>query len=138
MRLLGLISVFALILVGTGSALAEAGDTTGNSNGIPYASGGIGQESREALRASEGEYNLMVILAVKDGHYLGGGALTVRDRGGKAVLEVDAEGPWTFAKLPPGRYTVEAKAGDTTRSKQVVIGKKGLKRVLLTWEKAPE
>jgi hypothetical protein len=42
-----------------------------------------------------------------------------------------------FAKLPPGNYTVEAKAGDTTRSKRIVIGKRAVKRVVLTWDKEP-
>ena len=112
MRMFGVISGFALALalVGFGSALAQEAAVAGDSNGILYASGGIGQESREALRAKEGEYNLMVILVLKDGHYLGGGALTVRDQAGKTLLEFDAQGPWTLAKLPPGRYTVEAKA----------------------------
>jgi hypothetical protein len=137
MRLLGLIPVCALAVAGLGSSLARDANVTGDSNGIPYASGGVGQESREALRAKQGEYNLMVILAAKDGHYLGGGALTVRNHGGKAVLELEAQGPWTFAKLPPGSYTVEAKARDTTRSTRVVIGEKGLKRVVLIWDKEP-
>jgi transcriptional antiterminator Rof (Rho-off) len=133
MRLFGLVSAFVLALLG--SALAQ--ESAGISNGMPYVSGGIGLDSREALRAKEGEYNLKVILALKDGHYLGGGAVTVHSQSGKTVLEVDAKGPWMLAKLTPGTYTVEAKIGDATRSRQVVIGKKGLKRVVLTWDKEP-
>jgi len=137
MRLVGFVSVCALALVGFGSALAQKADDTGISHGMPYMSGGIGLDSREALRAKEGEYNLMVILALKDGHYLGGGALIVHNLAGKAVLEVDAKGPWMFAKLPPGTYTVAAKVGHETRSKKIVIGENGLKRVLLTWDREP-
>jgi hypothetical protein len=137
MRLFGSISLAVLALASWGLALAQKEGAYGNSNGIPYVSGGIGLESREALRSKEGEYNLIVILSLKDGHYLGGAALTVRNQAGKTVLEVDAQGPWMFAKLPPGKYTVEAKADDTTRSKRIVIGKKAVKRVVLTWDKVP-
>lgn len=137
LRLFGLIPIAALAIAGFGSALAQEAALTGGSNDVPYASGGIGLDSREVLRAKQGGYNLMVILSLKDGHYLGGGALSVRNRAGKTVLEIDAQGPWIFAKLPPGIYTVEARAGDTTRGRQVVIGKKGLKRVHLTWDKEP-
>ena len=127
-----LVFVFAIAMFGMVSA--EDAVTTGNSNGISYASGGIGLDSRAALLAREREYNLMVILSLEDGHYLGGAALTVRDPVGKVVLRIDAKGPWVFARLPPGSYTVEANARNTTRKSQVVIEKKTrLKRVHLMW-----
>jgi hypothetical protein len=75
----------------------------------------------------------MVILSRKDGHFLGGAAVSVRDLAGKTVFDIDARGPWIFAKLPPGSYTVEATARNVTRKEQVVIGKTDLKRVYLTW-----
>jgi hypothetical protein len=80
---------------------------------------------------------LMVILSHKDGHYLGGAALAIRDQAGKTVLKIDAKGPWIFARLPSGTYTVDAKAGGTTRSSRIVIGKKNLKRIHLMWENEP-
>jgi hypothetical protein len=137
MRLFRSTSLALLALAGCGFALAGEEAATGNSNGIPYVSGGIGLESREALRAKEGQYNLIVILSRKDGHYLGGAAVTIRNQAGKTLLEVDAQGPWMFAKLPPGNYTVEAKAGNITQSKRFVIAKKAVKRVVLTWDKDP-
>jgi hypothetical protein len=132
--LLGHTLVFVFAIGMSGMVRAENAITTGSSNGIPYASGGIGLDSRDALLAREGNYNLMVILSLEDGHYLGGAALTVRDQAGKTALKVDAKGPWVFAKLPPGSYTVEATARDITRKRQVLIGKKKeLKRAHLTW-----
>lgn len=137
MRLSGFITALFLIFAGVGSALAQGGVFTGQSNGIPYATGGVGSDSREALSAKTGDFNLMVILALKDGHYLGGGDIAVRNEKGETVLEVHARGPWTFAKLPPGKYTVEAKVRDTTRSKHVKVAKSGLTRVHLIWDREP-
>ena len=134
MRQFGLISGFALAIASLGSVLAQDAAVIGDSNGIAYAIGGIGLDSREALRAKEGNYNLFVILSLKNGHYLGGAALTIRNQAGKPVLEVDAKGPWIFAKLPAGSYTIEAKTRGTTRSNQVVVGNKALKRVHLMWD----
>jgi hypothetical protein len=118
-------------------ALAQAPGVTGEYDGVRYASGGIGLDSRHALRATERDYDLMVVLALKNGEYLGGGTVNVRDESGKTVLEVDAQGPWVFAQLSPGRYTVEAKAGDTSRRSAVAVGKKTLARVVLLWDKDP-
>lgn len=131
MRLFILISACVLSICPALAQQAFVGETSG----IAYASGGIGLEAREALRAEQAKYNLMVILSRHDGHYLGGGAITVRNESGKSVLEVAAQGPWFFAKLPPGHYTVEVRAGDSARSSSVVIGSKGLRRVHLTWDK---
>jgi hypothetical protein len=126
-----------IALASFAGTLAYGDDMVRESNGIPYMSGGVGLGSREALQAKAGDYNLMVILAVADGHYLGGAALTIRDRTGKAVLDIEAQGPWTLTKLAPGSYTVDAKAGGATRSGRVTIGTKGLKRVRLIWDKEP-
>ena len=65
----GLVCAIALALAGLSAPLAYGDDAFGKRNGIPYASGGIGLESRQALLAKQGDYNLMVTLARRDGHY---------------------------------------------------------------------
>ena len=137
MKRLAVALVIMLAIAGQGPAWAQRAETVGRSNGIPYVSGGVGLDSRETLQAKQGQYNLMVILSRKDGHYLGGAALAIRDQAGRTVLKIDAKGPWIFAKLPPGTYTVDAKAGGTTRSGRIVIGKRKLERLHLRWEKEP-
>ena len=132
-----LVCTIALALAGLSAPLAYSDDAFGERNGIPYASGGIGLESRQALIAKKGDYNLMVTLARRDGHYMGGATIAIRDRTGKAVLEIEAEGPWVLTKLPPGTYTVDAKAGGVARSGRVTIGTKGLQRMRLIWDREP-
>jgi YfaZ precursor len=138
MKRLGVAAVLLLATTGLDRAWAQKAETFGQARGTPYVSGGVGLESRATLRAKQGEYNLMVILSHQDGHYLGGAALAIRDQAGRTVLKIGAKGPWIFARLPPGTYTVDAKAGGTTRSSRVVIGKKKLKRIHLIWENEPD
>ncbi|HTT38589.1 MAG TPA: hypothetical protein VMH32_13075 [Burkholderiales bacterium] len=135
MKGLRVISAFALALTGCGMALAIESVVTGQSNGIPYATGGVGLESRELLRAKESEFNLAVVLSLKDGQYLGGGKVSVRAAGGKTLLAVEAQGPWVLARLAPGKYVVEATLAGIARSRNVTIGKAGMKRVYLTWDR---
>jgi hypothetical protein len=134
MSLLRRAFVFVFAIAVVGMLRAEDAITTGSSNGIPYASGGIGLDSREALLAKKAEYNLMVILSLENGHYLGGGRISIRDHAGKTVLTINAKGPWVLVKLSPGTYTVEATVRNAMRKNQVLIGKgKELKRVHLMW-----
>ena len=133
MRICLLGRIFVVAFAIATSALAEEEIIAGTSNGIPYASGGVGLEARQTLQGKQSAYNLMVILSRKDGHFLGGAAVSIRDKAGKTILEIDAKGPWIFAKLPPGSYTVEATTRNVTRANQVVIGKTELTRVYLTW-----
>jgi len=135
MKGLRVVSVYGLALAGFGMALAMEPVVSGQSNGIRYATGGVGLESRESLRAKQSEFNLTVVLSLKDGEYLGGGKVVVRAAGGKTVLEVEAQGPWVLAKLAPGKYVVEATMGGIARSRSVTIAKAGMKRVYLTWDR---
>ena len=130
-----LVLAAALTFAVLAAPVARGADDVRNSNGIAYVSGGVGLESRRALRESKDNYNLMVTLARADGHYMGGAALSIRDARGKAVLTIDTEGPWTFAKLPPGTYTVEATIADITRRAEVSVRAKQLKRVRLSWNR---
>src|SRR6202142_1336832 len=73
---------------------------------IPYVSGGIGLEEREALTAKCANYSLKLMFAVKGGDYLGDVKIDISDSLGKKVLIATADGPWFFTDLPPGKYTV--------------------------------
>lgn len=79
---------------------------------VTYLSGGIGQGEAEAIRQAAGQYPLEMLFVSKepDGHdaYLAADKVIVRDRHGKIVLNTLAEGPYLLAKLPAGRYEIEA------------------------------
>ena len=74
--------------------------------GIPYVSGGIGSDEREKLAAIGKNYSLKLVFAIKGGEYLADVKVEISDSIGKKVIDAVADGPWFFANLPPGKYTV--------------------------------
>jgi hypothetical protein len=88
-----------------------------------FVSGGVGLEARQQMKSQEGEFNLHLEFATTpSGEYLADVEVTITDARGGNVLSTRAEGPWLFARLPAGSYTVAARAGDTVRRQQISVG----------------
>ena len=113
---------------GTPVAAAERTAT-----GIPYISGGVGLEEREALRAVRGDYNLQVTCALREGNYLSDVHVAVRNAKGGTVLETIPQGPWLFVKLPPGKYTVVANIQDKMQQRITHVSTIGHAEVYFYW-----
>jgi hypothetical protein len=77
-------------------------------NGIQYASGGVGEGEREALETLGPQFNLKLVFAGPEGVYLSNIPVVIRDSRGGVVLDTASNGPWFFASLPAGRYTLVA------------------------------
>ena len=90
--------------------------------GIRYASGGVGQEEREEIRALSGEFNLELMFAIQGGgEYLADVQVNVLDAKGAVVLSATSKGPYFIAQLPKGSYTVEVSANNESQKKTVQI-----------------
>ena len=76
--------------------------------GIPYLSGGIGLDERQAPPEVTKEDNLKLSFALTNRDYLSDVALVITDSKGNKVMEAVSEGPWFFTKLLAGNYTVRA------------------------------
>lgn len=81
-----------------------------NERGIRYVSGGIGEGDRDALNTLSGQFNLRLLFAVQTGNYLADTRVKITNAHRETVLDALSEGPWFFAQLPPGSYTVEVDA----------------------------
>lgn len=92
---------------------------------VPYLSGGVGLDEREALNQTGRDYNLKLSFALTSGNYLGDVAVEIRDSAGRVALEAVSEGPWFFSKLPPGRYTVVVNCNGSTQQKAVQVSGMG-------------
>ena len=104
---------------------------------FPYVTGGIGLDEREALLKevkAEG-YNLKVVTAATAGAYLANVSVRIEDRKGATVLEGAMDGPWFFAKLPSGQYTVSASDGQQTQKRTVQVSDKGMREVIFRWKR---
>ena len=112
--------------VNSGYALEPDGSTLqpkyyGN---VPYISGGVGLDEREAINQMAKDYNLKLSFALTSGNYVGDVSIEIRDSSGSVVLEAISNGPWFISKLPPGRYTVIVNDYEKTQSKVVQVSPK--------------
>jgi len=76
----------------------------GKSNGVIYASGGIGLDEQMEMNAMAKNYNVKMVFAEAPRDYVSGVKLKIEDHSGKVLLETTSSGPWFFAKLPQGDY----------------------------------
>ena len=109
---------------------------TQTENGIPFVSGGFGVEERTALRAAGEKDNLELSFALRNKEYLGGADVSIKDEKGKQILDAESRGPLFYAKLPEGKYTVMATAGEKTLSQIVQVPSKGQAHLYFAWRQA--
>jgi hypothetical protein len=96
-----------------------------NYEGIPYVSGGIGLDEREAMSAIASEYNLKIVFALKEGNYLADASVLIKNAQGRTFLDAVSDGPWFYAKLPAGHYTVTATIAEKAENQAVEIKSTG-------------
>ena len=91
--------------------------------GVRYTSGGVGESERAELNALSGQFNLRLLFAMQgSGDYLADTKVIIADKRGETVLSAASNGPWFYAELPPGTYTVEVSTPDQTQRQPVTIG----------------
>ena len=105
-----------------------------SSGGIPYISGGIGADERQAMQTLASEYNLRLTFSqAGSGSLLADIKVGVIDSSGSKRLEVVSEGPLLFIRLPPGRYRLEAMHTGNRLEKNVTLPPKGSRTLALQW-----
>ena len=115
-------------------ANAAAEPQVRQSGSVAYISGGVSEEARDNLQAMRQDFNLKLVLATRSGAYLSDVDVVVSDAQGQRLLDARSEGPWFFARLPSGRYTVEASANGTLQRKSVNIAGPALSTLDFRWE----
>ncbi|MDX3905456.1 MAG: carboxypeptidase regulatory-like domain-containing protein [Pigmentiphaga sp.] len=119
-RALQLAAALVLAWPLTGLALDQ-----GEQNGVAYATGGVGQDESSILRSMAKDYNLRVLAAGKSGEYVADVKVGIYDSQGKPALSLVTQGPYLLARLPPGRYRVDAEYGQARQSRQVQVPSSG-------------
>lgn len=95
-----------------------------NSNGIDYMTGGIGLEESTQIKSMQSQWPLTLQFAQSNGsngEYIADVNVNILDIRGREVMTALANGPYLLAKLPPGRYTVNATHKGMMLKKMVVI-----------------
>jgi hypothetical protein len=108
---------------------------------IRYVSGGIGESERAELDALSSQFNLRLLFATEgSGEYLSSVQVNILDAHGGPVLTAKSKGPWFFAQLPPGDYSLEVtptglRGQDETQRKTFKVDGSGQSRLDFYWKK---
>ena len=103
----------SLIIAGLLSAVvapvALAQMTPQTQGDVTYISGGIGDEWQQSMEALRSQYNLHLLFAqTGTGAYFAYVPVEITDASGRTVLDATSQGPFLYARLRPGQYTVTA------------------------------
>lgn len=100
---------------------------------VPYVTGGVGEEEREAVHdlAQREGLDLQLVLTTPQGSFMSDVNVRIMDAEGELVLEVTSLGPWIFTTLPAGNYEVEADFPAGTLEDELVV-EEGAQQVILT------
>jgi len=105
--------------------------------GVTYITGGIGDEELAELKALEKNYNLHMLMTAPGGAFIGDVTVRVLDAQGKALLSVDDAGPYFYAKLAAGTYTLDLNSpSGGSKTVKVKIPAKGSVRELVAFKES--
>lgn len=108
-------------------AVQQAGD-------IAYVNGGIGDEELAQLKAQNTLYNLQIMLSTPAGAYISDVRLRLLGERGDTLLDVPDAGPYLYAKLPAGAYTLETTSpGEPPESLAITIPAAGTVKKHITY-----
>jgi len=123
----------AATILWTAPLQAAADQPIRQSGSVRYATGGVSEEGRDNLRAIARDFNVKLVLATRSGAYLSDVGVVVSNDRGQQVLAAKSEGPWFFARLPSGHYTIEASSNGSVMRRDVTVGAQGTKEVDFRW-----
>jgi len=126
-RIVMLVLMFVCLCLG-GIAMAQTPRTS--PGGVPYVSGGVGDEEVAAMQAMAGQYNLKLEFALVGGDFLSDVRVMLR---GPVSLDAVSDGPLFMAKVPPGVYQVTAACNGVAKTRQVTVGSGKQKAEVFLW-----
>ena len=103
---------------------------------VRFITGGVGEDEAIAFKNAAAAYPLELLFAQKAGpynEYLADVKVTIRDRSGKLLLDTTAEGPFLLAKLPAGKYQIEADYDGERKRQSVEIRAGKHQRAVFVW-----
>lgn len=101
---------------------------------VKYMTGGVGLEERKAMEAQAKKgYDVKLVFAITPGNYLSDVDVKFNDQSGKSVIAAKANGPWFYADLPKGTYTVVATYEGMSKSQKITVNG-GVKQIVFHWK----
>jgi hypothetical protein len=103
-------------------------------SGIPYMSGGVGEQERLCLAPMEKDYNLKMVFSLNSKQYLANETVTIHDMQGREVFLGRVDGPWLFVRLPSGDCKVTVSSEDRKSETRHVKAGKAMHVEYFTWK----
>lgn len=124
MRMLLIALAFAFAM----PVLADGGVEVHKKWGIKYASGGMTEDEKLALKELAPRFPIHLFFYLEGSEKpIKGVKVTVRDLGGDVVLEAESAGPMFLIDSTGGRYTIEAMyKGETLSETKDLVGRRYL------------
>jgi hypothetical protein len=79
------------------------------------------------------EHNVKLVFALNTGNYVADVGVKVKDAKGQTVIDGVSDGPWLYAKLPPGHYTATATYNGQSVTRQFSVGSSGQRVAYFRW-----
>lgn len=101
--------------------------------------GGVGVNARARLSdEAAADHNVKMVFSLNSGNYVADVHVKVVDKSGRAVIEGVAKGPWLYAQLGAGTYTVSATYRGETVTETVTVGRSGQRLAHFRWPASVE
>ena len=126
------------MLAGSSAIPAGAGERLIMRDNVYYVSGGVGEDSVERLNARARDFNLKLVFTLNEGNYLADIGVVIVDAKGAKLIEHIADGPFFFAKLPAGQYSVTATNEGNAVTRKVMVGASNLRTEHFRWPANPQ
>jgi len=138
---------FSLALAGSAIAQTAAApsasepSTTGmpateQQGDVSFVSGGVGRDESTALRQARSQWPLSLLFTGPGSSYVADVHVQITNPSGASVLDTRSHGPHMLVRLAPGRYTINATYGSTTRTQHVNVGGNGSARATFSFPAA--
>jgi hypothetical protein len=113
------------------SAKSDASPVGGESEAV---AGGVGLNARAMLSNDEAsDHNVKLVFSLTSGNYLADVHVKVIDASGRTVIDGMSDGPWLYAKLPPGKYVAAATYAGHTVTENLTVGKRTQRTAHFRW-----
>ena len=116
-------------------ALAQSLPRPQTQGGVTFVSGGVGDDSQQAMLAAKPDYNLHLLFAqAVSGGYFANLPVRITDATGAVVVSATSMGPFFYVRLKPGTYTVTAAHRGVPMTKAATIPESGAVDLNFYWE----
>lgn len=112
------------------------------SGAVRYVSGGIPYEQLPAFRQARRDYSLNIEIFQREGDKsvftADADVQLVNVKTGEVVLETKTDGPYLWAKVPPGQYKVVATLNNQMKEARVTVNGSNPTRAVIVFPKAQD